>query len=267
MQQVRAKKHLGQHFLRDKEIARRIAESLTPCESYCVLEIGPGTGVLTQYLLQNPNIQLKAVEIDRESVDYLHTYFPSLQVLEGDFLKMNLQEIYPEKFCIIGNFPYNISSQIFFKVLDNRDYVPQVVCMIQKEVAERIASRPGNKTYGILSVLMQAFYTTDYLFTVHEHVFDPPPKVKSAVVRFTRNEVQKLACDEKLFRTVVKTAFNQRRKTLRNSLKPLVEKENPMFAEDIFNKRPEQLDVQSFINLTNQVENALKNTTLAPKGE
>ena len=258
MQQVRAKKHLGQHFLRDKEIARRIAESLSLCEGTRVLEIGPGTGVLTQYLLENPQINLTAVEIDRESVAYLASHYPQLKVIEGDFLKMDLQDIYPDKFSIIGNFPYNISSQIFFKVLDNRHRVPEVVCMIQKEVAERIASRPGNKTYGILSVLMQAFYTTDYLFTVHEHVFDPPPKVKSAVIRFTRNEVQKLDCDEKLFRTVVKTAFNQRRKTLRNSLKPLVEKENPMFADPLFDKRPEQLDVQSFIELTNRVENALK---------
>lgn len=258
MPQVRAKKHLGQHFLRDTEIARRIAESLTPGLASHVLEIGPGMGVLTQFLIENQNFKLTAVEIDKESVDYLHIHFPTLEVKEGDFLKMNLKTDFENKFSIIGNFPYNISSQIFFKVLDNREQVPQVVCMIQKEVAERIASRPGNKTYGILSVLMQAFYTTDYLFTVHEHVFDPPPKVKSAVIRFTRNEVHHLDCDEKLFRTVVKTAFNQRRKTLRNSLKPLVEKENPMFVQEIFNKRPEQLDVQSFIDLTNMVENALK---------
>ncbi|VBB48059.1 Ribosomal RNA small subunit methyltransferase A [uncultured Paludibacter sp.] len=258
MQQVRAKKHLGQHFLRDQEIARRIAESLSLCADSHVLEIGPGTGVLTQYLLKNPQINLTAVEIDKESVAFLHSHFPQLKVIEGDFLKMNLSDVYSEKFCIIGNFPYNISSQIFFKVLDYREQVPQVVCMIQKEVAERIASRPGNKTYGILSVLMQAFYTIDYLFTVHEHVFDPPPKVKSAVIRFTRNEVKHLDCDEKFFRTVVKTAFNQRRKTLRNSLKSLVEKENKMFVEEIFNKRPEQLDVQSFIELTNMIENALK---------
>jgi len=259
MQQVRAKKHLGQHFLKDQEIARRITESLSPCEVSSVLEIGPGTGVLTQYILQNQSItNFKAVEIDKESVDYLRLQFPTLNLLQGDFLKMNMQEIFSDKFSIIGNFPYNISSQIFFKVLDNREQIHEVVCMIQKEVAQRIASPAGNKTYGILSVLMQAFYTTDYLFTVHEHVFDPPPKVKSAVVRFTRNEVKHLDCDEKLFRTVVKTAFNQRRKTLRNSLKPLVEKENPMFAEEIFNKRPEQLDVQSFIHLTNIVQHAMK---------
>lgn len=258
MPQVKAKKYLGQHFLRDQEIARRIAESLTPGQATHVLEIGPGMGVLTQFLIKNQEIKLKAVEIDSESVVYLHEHFPALEVIEGDFLKMNLKTDFEDKFSIIGNFPYNISSQIFFKVLDNREQVPQVVCMIQKEVAERIASRPGKKAYGILSVLMQAFYTIDYLFTVHEHVFDPPPKVKSAVIRFTRNEVKHLDCDENLFRTVVKTAFNQRRKTLRNSLKPLVEKENPMFAEEIFNKRPEQLDVQSFVNLTNMVQNALK---------
>jgi 16S rRNA (adenine1518-N6/adenine1519-N6)-dimethyltransferase len=258
MPQVRAKKYLGQHFLRDTEIARRIAESLTPGLASHVLEIGPGMGVLTQFLIENQEIKLTAVEIDRESVDYLHTHFPTLEVIEGDFLKMNLKTDFENKFSIIGNLPYNISSQIFFKVLDYREQVPQVVCMIQKEVAERIASRPGKKAYGILSVLMQAFYTIDYLFTVHEHVFDPPPKVKSAVIRFTRNEVHHLDCDEKLFRTVVKTAFNQRRKTLRNSLKPLVEKENPMFVDEIFNKRPEQLDVQSFVDLTNKVENALK---------
>lgn len=258
MQQVRAKKRLGQHFLRDQEIARRIAESLTLGLASHVLEIGPGTGVLTQYLIENKDVDFKAIEIDTESVDFLHEEFPELNLIEGDFLKLDLSSIYKDKVSIIGNFPYNISSQIFFKVLDNRDLVPQVVCMIQKEVAERITSKPGKKAYGILSVLMQAFYSADYLFTVHEHVFDPPPKVKSAVVRFTRNEVQNLGCDEKLFKTVVKTAFNQRRKTMRNSLKPLVGKENPIYQDAIFDKRPEQLDVQSFIDLTNKVESALK---------
>lgn len=259
MTQVRAKKYLGQHFLKDKEIARRIAESLPLRQAMPVLEIGPGMGVLTQFLLQNPLIDLTAVEIDSESVVYLHEHYPQLKVIEGDFLKMDLNKLYPDKFAVIGNFPYNISSQIFFKVLDYKDKIPYVAGMLQKEVAERIASKPGKKAYGILSVFMQAYYAVDYLFTVSEHVFDPPPKVQSAVIRFTRNEVEKLNCDEKLFRTVVKTAFNQRRKTLRNSLKPLVEKENPMFAEEIFNKRPEQLDVQSFVELTNKVENALKN--------
>lgn len=258
MTQVRAKKYLGQHFLRDQEIARRIAESLPLRQAMPVLEVGPGMGVLTQYLLQNPLIDLQTVEIDSESVVYLHEHFPDLKVIEGDFLKMDLNELYSDKFCVIGNFPYNISSQIFFKVLDYKDKIPYVAGMLQKEVAERIASKPGKKAYGILSVFMQAYYSVDYLFTVSEQVFDPPPKVKSAVIRFTRNDVEKLGCDEKLFRTVVKTAFNQRRKTLRNSLKPLVEKENPMFADPFFDKRPEQLDVESFVNLTNKVENALK---------
>lgn len=256
---VRAKKHLGQHFLKDLSIAQRIADSLPEGCVLPVLEIGPGMGVLSQFLLQNHQITFKAVEIDRESVDYLHVKFPEMDVIEGDFLKMDLAPLFDGKpFAIIGNFPYNISSQIFFRVLENRDRIPYVVGMIQKEVAERIAAPHGNKTYGITSVLLQAFYSIDYLFTVHEHVFDPPPKVKSAVIRFTRNEVQHLDCDEKLFKTVVKTAFNQRRKTMRNSLKPLVGKENPMYEDAIFDKRPEQLDVESFVYLTNLVEKALK---------
>ncbi len=259
MTQVRAKKHLGQHFLKDQEIARRIAESLPLREASPVLEIGPGMGVLTKYLLQNPLINLRAVEIDSESVVYLHQHFPQLEVIEGDFLQMDLNKLYDGKFSVIGNFPYNISSQILFKVLDYKDKIPNVAGMLQKEVAERIASKPGKKAYGILSVFMQAYYHVEYLFTVSEQVFDPPPKVKSAVIRFTRNEVEKLDCDEKLFRTVVKTAFNQRRKTLRNSLKPLVEKDNPMYADTLFDKRPEQLDVQSFVHLTNLVENAQRN--------
>ena len=258
IQQVRAKKYLGQHFLKDLEIARRIAESLPLREAMPVVEVGPGMGVLTRFLLENPLIDLTAVEIDRESVEYLHNHYPDLKLIEGDFLKMDLAALFPDKFCIIGNFPYNISSQIFFKVLDYRDKIPCVAGMIQKEVAERIASKPGKKAYGILSVLMQAFYTADYLFTVSEQVFDPPPKVKSAVIRFTRNEVQHLDCDEKLFKTVVKTAFNQRRKTMRNSLKPLVPKESLMYADAIFDKRPEQLGVAEFVELTNMVEKALK---------
>ena len=259
MTQVRAKKHLGQHFLKDQEIARRIAESLPLREASPVLEIGPGMGVLTKYLLQNPLINLRAVEIDSESVVYLHQHFPQLEVIEGDFLQMDLNKLYDGKFSVIGNFPYNISSQILFKVLDYKDKIPNVAGMLQKEVAERIVSKPGKKAYGILSVFMQAYYHVEYLFTVSEQVFDPPPKVKSAVIRFTRNEVEKLDCDEKLFRTVVKTAFNQRRKTMRNSLKPLVEKDNPMYADTLFDKRPEQLDVQSFVHLTNLVENAQRN--------
>lgn len=257
MLQVRAKKYLGQHFLKDQGIARRISESLPLREASDVLEIGPGMGVLTRYLLQNPLIKLKAVEIDAESVAYLHKQFPQLDVIEGDFLEMDLNTLYDGDFSIIGNFPYNISSQIFFKVLEYKDKIPSIACMLQKEVAERIASKPGKKAYGILSVFMQAYYDVEYLFTVSEEVFDPPPKVKSAVVRFTRNEVKKLDCDEKLFRTVVKTAFNQRRKTLRNSLNPLVEKSNPIFKDEIYDKRPEQLDVQSFIRITNEVAGAL----------
>lgn len=258
MTQVRAKKYLGQHFLKDLEVARRIAESLELSEPTSVLEIGPGTGVLTQFLLQNPNIDLTAVELDSESVVYLHRHYPDLKLIEADFLKMDLKTLFPDKFSIIGNFPYNISSQIFFKMLENRDRIPCLVGMIQKEVAERMAAKHGNKTYGILSVLMQAFYSIDYLFTVHEHVFDPPPKVKSAVIRLTRNEVNELGCDEQLFKTVVKTAFNQRRKMMRNSLNPLVDKNHPMYADVLFDKRPEQLDIAAFIELTNRVEQALK---------
>jgi 16S rRNA (adenine1518-N6/adenine1519-N6)-dimethyltransferase len=257
MTRVRAKKHLGQHFLKDLEVARRITESLILPETADVLEIGPGMGVLTQFLTQNPNIRLTAVELDSESVSYLHSHYPELKVVEADFLKMDLRNLFPGKFCIIGNFPYNISSQIFFKMLEHRDRIPCLVGMIQKEVAERMAAKHGNKTYGILSVLMQAFYSIDYLFTVHEHVFDPPPKVKSAVIRLTRNEVQSLGCDEQLFKTVVKTAFNQRRKTMRNSLKPLLEKENPLYADPVFNLRPEQLSVAAFVELTNKIQAAI----------
>ena len=258
MTQVRAKKHLGQHFLRDLEVARRIAASLPLDGQTSVLEIGPGTGVLTQFLLQNPDINLTAVELDGESVRYLNEHFPQLKVIEADFLKMDLKQFFTDKFMIIGNLPYNISSQIFFKMLDNKDSIPCLVGMIQKEVAERMAAKAGNKTYGILSVLMQAFYSIDYLFTVHEHVFDPPPKVKSAVIRLVRNDVSALNCDEKLFKTVVKTAFNQRRKQMRNSLKPLIEKENPVFQDAIFDKRPEQLNVAQFVELTNMIEKALQ---------
>ena len=258
MTQVRAKKHLGQHFPRDLEVARRIAASLPLDGRTSVLEIGPGTGVLTQFLLENPDIDLTAVELDSESVVYLHQHYPQLKVVEADFLKMDLKSLFSDKFCVIGNLPYNISSQIFFKMLDHKDQILCLVGMIQKEVAERMAAREGRKTYGILSVLMQAYYSIDYLFTVHEHVFDPPPKVKSAVIRLVRNDVQSLGCDEQLFKTVVKTAFNQRRKTMRNSLKPLVPKENPMFADPLFDLRPEQLDVAAFVDLTNRVSAVLK---------
>ena len=255
MQQVRAKKFLGQHFLKDLSVAQRIAETITAGR---VLEIGPGMGVLTQYLLKNPNLQTTAIEIDRESVAYLKEWYPELHLIEGDFLKLDLNVIYPDgEFCVIGNYPYNISSQIFFKVLDYKDRIPVCSGMIQKEVAERIAAAPGSKTYGILSVLIQAWYKVEYLFTVHEHVFNPPPKVKSAVIRMTRNETMDLGCDEKLFKQIVKTTFNQRRKTLRNSISSILDKNHPLSADPIFNKRPEQLSVQEFVDLTNRVEAAL----------
>jgi 16S rRNA (adenine1518-N6/adenine1519-N6)-dimethyltransferase len=258
MHQVKAKKYLGQHFLKDMGVAQRIAESLTLDGPTAVLEIGPGMGVLTQFLLQNPLIDLTAVELDSESVVYLHEHYPDLKVIEADFLKMDLKSVFSDKFCIIGNFPYNISSQIFFKMLDNKDSIPCLAGMIQKEVAERIAAPAGSKTYGILSVLMQAYYKIEYLFTVNATVFDPPPKVQSAVIRFTRNEVSQIDCNEQLFKTVVKTAFNQRRKTLRNSLKPIVESGHPMYADPLFDLRPERLDVAAFIDLTKRVELALK---------
>ena len=254
MQQVRAKKFLGQHFLKDLSVAQRIAETISEGR---VLEIGPGMGVLTQYLLKNPNLQTTAIEIDRESVAYLKEWYPELHLIEGDFLKLDLNIIYPDgEFCVIGNYPYNISSQIFFKVLDNKDRIPICSGMIQKEVAERIASKPGKKAYGILSVLLQAYYDIEYLFTVDEHVFNPPPKVKSAVIRLTRNSRQQLDCDEALFKTIVKTAFNQRRKQMRNSLMGIVGKENPLLNDPIFTKRPEQLSVEEFISLTKLIQNS-----------
>ena len=252
MQQVHAKKFLGQHFLTDLSVAQKIAETITTGRT---IEIGPGMGVLTQFLLKNPNIQLTAIELDRESVAYLREWYPELDLVEGDFLKINLDELIPEgEFCVIGNYPYNISSQIFFKVLEYKDRIPVCSGMIQKEVAERIASQPGKKAYGILSVLLQAYYDIEYLFTVDEHVFNPPPKVKSAVIRLTRNRRRRLECDEQLFKTVVKTAFNQRRKQMRNSLQQLVGKGNPILEENIFTKRPEQLSVNEFVELTNLVE-------------
>ena len=247
METVRAKKHLGQHFLRDENIAKNIAKAL-PDAVTNVLEIGPGMGVLTKYLLQNPNILLKVVEIDTESVAYLHKNYPELTVISDDFLKMDLDHLFDEDFAIIGNFPYNISSQILFKVLEHRNAVPNLVGMFQKEVAERIAAKSGNKTYGILSVLLQAFYDIEYLFTVHEHVFSPPPKVKSAVIRLTRSSRQHLNCDEKLFFKVVKAAFNQRRKTLRNALSVMIDK--TLLTDSIFDKRAEQLTVEDFEKIT-----------------
>lgn len=255
MSVVRPKKNLGQHFLTDQNIARKIVDSLGT-EIPDVLEIGPGTGVLTQYLLQRNEINLHVIEIDRESVAYLKQQFPQLiNIYEEDFLKAGIENRFSEKFNIIGNFPYNISSQIFFRILAVRNRVPEVVGMIQKEVAERIASKHGTKNYGILSVLLQAFYNIEYLFTVSEHVFLPPPKVKSAVVRLKRNNVESLPCDEKLFTSVVKAAFNQRRKMLRNSLRNICEEVPEKFAE----KRPEQLSVSDFIEITQLIENLIKN--------
>ena len=256
MNQVRAKKHLGQHFLKDLQVAQRIADSLELTQPTPVLEIGPGMGVLTQFLIENPLVELTAIEIDTESVTYLHEHYPTLKVVSGDFLKLDLKELYGDNpFMVIGNFPYNISSQIFFKVLEYRDQIPCCAGMIQKEVAERIAASHGSKTYGITSVLLQAFYNIEYLFTVHEHVFDPPPKVKSAVVRLTRNETKTLGCDEKRFILVVKTAFNQRRKTMRNSLKPIMQ--GKAMTDPVFDKRPEQLSVAQFVELTNLVDSIL----------
>ena len=247
MTSVRAKKNLGQHFLNDKNIAKRIVDSLKADGISKVLEIGPGMGVLTQFLMQNAAYETSVVEIDRESVDYLEEHYPDLKerIISGDFLRLKLDHYFHEQFAVIGNFPYNISSQIFFKILEYRNQVPEVVGMLQKEVAERLAEPPGSKTYGILSVLLQAYYNIDYLFTVHENVFTPPPKVKSGVIRLTRNERMHLDCDEKLFTSIVKMAFNQRRKTMRNSVKSLITTQE-LKANSIFDKRPEQLGVAEF---------------------
>ena len=253
---VKPKKSLGQHFLTDENIARAIADTLDNYPNTPILEVGPGMGVLTQYLIAKKH-DLTVVELDHESVEYLQEHFPELEgrIVEKDFLKLDLSELFPGDFCVIGNYPYNISSQIFFKRLDYKDRIPCCSGMIQKEVAERMAASPGGKTYGILSVLMQAWYEIEYLFTVPEHVFNPPPKVKSAVIRMTRNRVRQLGCDERLFKQIVKTAFNQRRKTLRNSLRSLVGKECEILSEQIFDERPERLSVQQFIDLTNRLEN------------
>lgn len=255
MTEVKAKKFLGQHFLTDENIAAKIVESLSP-DTQRVLEIGPGMGVLTKYLITRANTDFHVVEIDRESVAYLHNHYPTLDVIEGDFLKYDLTYLFHDSFSIIGNFPYNISSQILFKVFDNREQITEVVGMFQKEVAERVAAGPGNKTYGILSVLLSAFYDIEYLFTVHEHVFNPPPKVKSAVIRLRRNNVHRLDCDEKLFIQVVKAGFNQRRKTLRNALRQL---NLPLdsIGEDILAKRAEQLSVEQFIQITKNLESCI----------
>ena len=257
MSEVRAKKALGQHFLTDLNIARKICDSLTERaegEPEAVLEVGCGMGVLTQYLLQRTDITTDGAEIDSESVEYLNVHYPDFtpRLIEGDFLKMDLRERFPEGVRVIGNFPYNISSQIFFKIIENRDLVPQCVGMIQKEVAVRIAEPPGSREYGILSVLLQAWYDIEYLFTVSEKVFNPPPKVKSAVIRLRRNNTTKLDCDETLFVKVVKASFGQRRKMLRNSLKSVFGNfggaEHPLFTT-----RAEQLSVAQFVELTNWV--------------
>lgn len=254
MSYVRPKKSLGQHFLKDQNIARKIVAALDHCPQKTVLEIGPGTGVLTSILLDNPNSHTHAIEVDTEAFEFLKINFPQLEnrLILADFLKINIRDYFTEPFTIIGNFPYNISSQIFFKVLENRELVLDVVCMIQKEVAERINASHGNKTYGILSVFLQAFYDIDYLFTVGPKVFDPPPKVNSAVIHLKRNNRKELGCNEELFFKVVKLGFNQRRKTLRNSLKSILV--NLSTDHDIFNKRPEQLSVDEFIYLTNLID-------------
>ena len=289
--EVRAKKALGQHFLVDQGVAQRIVAALESCDLKDVLEIGPGMGVLSQYLLKREDVNLKMVELDEESVNYLLTHFNVQgKIFLADYLRLNIHHLFEGPYRIIGNFPYNISSQIFFKILDDRERVPEVVCMIQKEVAERIAEGPGSKTYGILSVLLQAWYDIEYLFTVEPGAFAPSPKVRSAVIRLRRNGRKELipsatgkgpvcgpqgaastgiarpkanaAIDEKLFRTVVKTAFNQRRKTLRNALKPILDAEKPGFAEfiaaPVFDLRAERLSVEDFIELTNNCSSFVK---------
>ena len=259
---VKPKKFLGQHFLKDLSIAKDIADTVDECPGLPILEVGPGMGVLTQFLMEKGR-EVKVVELDFESVAYLRENFPALEgnIIEDDFLKLKLEKLFDGRpFVLTGNYPYNISSQIFFKMLDYKDLIPCCTGMIQKEVAERIAAGPGSKTYGILSILIQAWYKVEYLFTVHEHVFNPPPKVKSAVIRMTRNETKELGCNERLFKLIVKTTFNQRRKTLRNSISSILEKGNPLSNDPVFNKRPEQLSVQEFIELTNRVETALKDT-------
>jgi len=265
MRTVKPKKFLGQHFLTDLSIAQRIADTVDACSDLPVLEVGPGMGVMTQYLMQKPR-PLKVVELDFESVEYLRRTWPQMEdcIIEDDFLKMHLDRTFDgQPFVLTGNYPYNISSQIFFKMLDNKELIPCCTGMIQKEVADRICARPGTKAYGILSVLIQAWYTPEYLFTVEPGVFNPPPKVRSAVIRMVRNDTQALGCDEALFKKVVKTTFNQRRKTLRNNIRPLLNELAPgadhaaFLADPLFNLRPEQLSVAQFVHLTNQVSAAL----------
>lgn len=256
MSTVRAKKHLGQHFLTDKNICKKIADQFRyhqDCKR--ALEIGPGTGALTEFLLQQPETDLSVIDVDIESIEYLKKHFPTLEgkIYKKDFLRVDLEELMgTEPFAVVGNFPYNISSQILFRCLDYRNQIPEIMGMFQKEVAVRVAEKPGSKQYGIMSVLLQAFYDIEYCFTVDEHVFNPPPKVKSGVIRCTRNSRESLSCDEKLFINVVKTGFNQRRKTLRNSLKKLIN--NPEFDHPFLPLRPEVLSVEQFIELTKEIE-------------
>lgn len=257
MKQVRPKKNLGQHFLTDLSIARRIADTVDACPDLPILEVGPGMGVLTQYLTTKGR-DVRVVEIDKESVDYLNATYPQLRenILGEDFLRMDLAGVFGgRQFVLTGNYPYDISSQIFFKMLDNKDLIPCCTGMIQREVAERIAARPGRKTFGILSVLIQSWYDVEYLFTVDEDVFNPPPKVKSAVIRMTRNATTDLGCDWQLMRRVVKTVFGQRRKMLRVSLRQIVPATTPpdFFADPIMTRRPEQLPIEEFVRLTNMV--------------
>lgn len=263
MKQVRPKKNLGQHFLTDLGIAKRIADTVDKCPELPVLEIGPGMGVLTRFLVEKKR-PVKAVEIDTESVAYLNEAYPSLRdnIIGDDFLRMDLKDVFGgQQFVLTGNYPYDISSQIFFKMLDNRDLIPCCTGMIQREVALRIASEPGCKAYGILSVLIQAWYDVEYLFTVDENVFNPPPKVKSAVIRMTRNDTRELGCDEKLFKRIVKAVFNQRRKMLRVSIRQVVDAAlapEDFFTHGLMTKRPEQLTLQQFVELTNHVEPFVK---------
>ena len=268
MKQVRPKKNLGQHFLTDLSIARRIADTVDACPDLPVLEVGPGMGVMTQYLVEKPR-PFKVVEIDRESVAYLtsHSTLDASQIIKGDFLRMDLRQVFDgQPFVLTGNYPYDISSQIFFKMLDNRDFIPCCTGMIQHEVAVRMASKPGNKQYGILSVLIQAWYDVEYLFTVEPSVFNPPPKVQSAVIRMMRNKVTHLDCDEQLFKRVVKTVFNQRRKMLRVSLRQIFDSQHPasedFFQQPMMTRRPEQLSIPEFVELTNSVEKELCATTI-----
>ncbi|MFC2086779.1 16S rRNA (adenine(1518)-N(6)/adenine(1519)-N(6))-dimethyltransferase RsmA [Bacteroidota bacterium] len=254
---ITPKKSLGQHFLHDKNIARKIVDECLKLNPSNILEIGPGKGTLTQFLLDKPGINLWVNEIDTQCTQYLKNTFKKVQnrIITNDFLKLDLNSLFKNQFSIIGNLPYNISSQIFFKILEFRNKIENVVCMVQKEVADRIISKEGNKIYGILSVLLQAFYQVEFLFQVNPSVFIPQPKVNSAVISLRRNDIKKLDCDESLFFKIVKMGFNQRRKTLKNSLRPLLPEQS---SHELLQKRPEQLNVKDFINLTNLVNELIK---------